>query len=143
MGGGVLLWLPEIGQVELNHIARAIYIARAEKSDDGEASVQTSASRALDALLSRRTEAKKRLGTDDPLLLATTLHENLEAKEREEAVKKLDGVRLMPLDKYIVRSTSGDRNGFPQMIKFWRSPEGPFAKLPTTEWQAMFDKVAA
>ena len=33
MGGGVLIWLPEISQIELNHIARAIYVARADENN--------------------------------------------------------------------------------------------------------------
>ena len=36
--------------------------------------------------------AKKRLGSDDPLLLATVLHENLTEAERDAATQKLDGV---------------------------------------------------
>jgi intracellular multiplication protein IcmJ len=138
MGGGVLIWLPEITQAELNHIARAIYVARAEEGGP----MADIANRALDALMQRRTDAKKRLGTDDPLLLATILHENLDDNQRAAAVTKLEGVRLMPLDKYIVRSKNGDVNGFPRIVKFWRSPEGPFAELPTDQWKSLLAKVA-
>ena len=28
MGSGILIWLPEVGQAELNHLVRAIYVAR-------------------------------------------------------------------------------------------------------------------
>jgi intracellular multiplication protein IcmJ len=140
MGGGVLLWLPEMTQAELNHIARAIYIARA----DEDTPIAEAATRALDALMQRRTEAKKRLGSDDPLLLATILHENLTDGERAASVKKLNGIRLMPLDKYIVRGKGGgDMNGFPRLVKFWRSPDGPYADLPTEKWQAMFATLVA
>jgi intracellular multiplication protein IcmJ len=139
MGSGVLIWLPEITQAELNHIARAIYVARAEENGDA----AEAAGRALDALMARRTEAKKRLGSDDPLLLSSVLQENLTEKERASAVAKLEGIRLLPLDKHMVRSTSGDINGFPQIVKFWRSKGGPFANLPTPEWKKMFAKVAA
>ena len=139
MGCGVLIWLPEITQAELNHIARAIYVARADEMGD----TADAASRALDALMARRTEAKKRLGSDDPMLLATVLHENLTGAERAEAVRKLEGVRLMPLDKHMVRGRNGDTNGFPQIVKFWRSPSGPFASAPTGGWQALFAKIAA
>ena len=139
MGGGVLIWLPEITQVQLNHIARAIYVARA---DEGSAMADV-ATRALDALMLRRTDAKKRLGSDDPLLLATIMHENLNDAERDAVAEKLGGIRLMPLDKYIVRTKTGDTNGFPRILKFWRSPEGPFGALPTGEWQALLTKIAA
>jgi intracellular multiplication protein IcmJ len=139
MGGGVLIWLPEITQAELNHIARAIYVARSESGTP----MADAATRTLDALMLRRTDAKKRLGTDDPLMLATILHENLSDGERAGAIKKLEGVKLMPLDKYIVHTKTGDVNGFPRIVKFWRSPDGPFAKLPVGDWQTLFAKVAA
>ncbi len=138
-GGGVLIWLPEISQAELNHVVRAIYIARSDEKSP----MYEVASRALDALMARRTEAKKRLGSDDPLLLATILHENLNDQERAAAVVKLAGIRLMPPDRHMVRTKTGDINGFPQMVKFWCSPQGPFAQLPTDQWQALFTKLAA
>jgi intracellular multiplication protein IcmJ len=139
MGGGILIWLPEITQAELNHIARAIYVARAEEDSE----MAKAATRALDALMARRTEAKKRLGGDDPLLLAVALHENLTDKERAAAQPKLDGIRLMPMDKHMVRNRGIDINGFPQIVAFWRSKHGPFADLPTGKWKNMFAKVAA
>jgi len=138
MGSGVLIWLPEISQVELNHVARAIYVAR----DGGDAENAQAGNRAFDALIARRTEAKKRLGSEDPLLLCTVLRENLNDKERAAAMDKLEGIRLLPLDKHVVRGRSGDFDGFPQMVKFWRSKEGPFADLPTGEWKKLFAKVA-
>ncbi len=138
MGSGLLVWLPEIPQAELNHIARAIYIAKASE----DSAMVDAASRALDALTARRTDAKKRLGTDDPLVLATAFHESLSDEERKAAVHRLEGVRLLPLDKHMIRSKGRDFNGFPQIVKYWRSPEGPFAKLPTQEWKDLFAKVS-
>ena len=137
-GTAVLIWLPEITQTDINHIARAIYVARADENSE----IATLATRALDALMTRRTDAKKRLGSDDPLVLATILQENLSATERAAAIQKLDGVRVMPIDKVTIHGKNGDVNGFPRIVKFWRSPEGPFAKLPTGEWQNLFGKIA-
>ena len=129
-GSGVLIWLPEIEQAELNHIARAIYIARTSKTDIAE-----SATQALDALTARRAEAKKRLGSDDPLLLATVMQEMMNRKENAQAAPKLDGIRLLPPDRHIVRTKSGDINQFAQIIKYWCSFEGPYAKLPVESWK--------
>jgi intracellular multiplication protein IcmJ len=139
MGSGVLIWLPEITQAELNHIARAIYVAQTEE----DSAIAKAATRVLDALMARKIEAKKRLGSEDPLLLSAVLHENLTYKERAAAIRKLDGIRLMPLDRHMVRSRGSDINGFPQIVRFWRSERGPFAKLPTDEWQKLFAKIAA
>ncbi len=134
-GAGILIWLPEISQVQLNHIMRAAYVARAAKGDIGAAG-----SRVADALMTRRTDAKKRLGSDDPLLLATVLHESLGDDEYNDAATKLEGVRLFPLDKHLVRTTKGDVNQFPQMVKYWCSPSGPFARMPVEQWSDLFKK---
>lgn len=137
MGGGHLIWLPELSQAELNHIVRAAYVAR---EADGE--MAKAATRTLDALTARRGEAKKRLGSDDPLVLATVMYENLNQKERQAAQSKLDGVRFLPLDRHMVRGKNGEFNGFPQMIDFWRSKQGPFADMSAPSWKALLAKVA-
>lgn len=138
MGGGFLIWLPEISQAELNNIVRALYVARA--SDDE--ALSKAASRTLEVLTARRAEAKKRLGTDDPLLLATALYEQLDDKAYAARVAKLEGVRFLPLDRYLVQQRGGkDVDVFPQMLGFWKSPEGPYGKVPVSEWTALFNEV--
>lgn len=138
MSSGVLIWLPEIGQAELNHIARAIYVGRADTG-----AVADLAGRALDALMARRADAKKRLGSDDPLLLATIMHETLTDEETRQVAAKLDGIRLLPLDKHIVRGRKGDINHFSQIVKYWCSSEGPYAGFPPEKWVEMFKTTAA
>ena len=137
-GAGLLIWLPEITQINLNHLVRAIYVARA-----GKGAMADLATRALDALTVRRTEAKKRLGSDDPLLLATILRESLDADEVKTAVAKLDGIRLLPSEKYMMRGAKGDANQFPQIAKFWMSPSGPFGQLPADKWQDLLKSALA
>lgn len=138
MGTAVLVWLPEIAQAELNHIARAIYVGRT-----GDGPIIELATRAFDALMARRVDAKKRLGSDDPLLLATILHESLTEEEVKPAIAKLEGIKLMPLDKHMVRGPKGDTNHFPQIVKFWRSAQGPYGqKLPET-WLDLLQSATA
>ncbi len=132
-GAGQLIWLPEIPQHELNHLVRAIYVAA-----DAPYPVNELSKRARDALTIRRSEAKKRLGSDDPMLLATILRETLNDNERKGAADKLDGIRLLPGDKYIVRTTKGDANFFPQMVKYWLSSEGPYANMQPEKWPELF-----
>jgi intracellular multiplication protein IcmJ len=132
-GAGLLIWLPEITQSDLNNLLRAIYVARAAAGE-----IATHATRALDALMGRRSDVKKRLGTDDPLILSTVLHESLTDDEYEHAPAKLEGIRLLPMDRQLVRTAKGEVNQFPQMLKYWTSPEGPFAKLPANQWLSMF-----
>lgn len=136
-GAGLLIWLPEIEQADLHHIARAIYVARASGH-----SLSAQAEKAYDALVSRRTEVKKRLGSDDPLLLATVMYESLSDAEYAASQSKLDGIRLLPYDRYLVRTRAGDVNQFPAVVRYWRSAEGPFGNLPVEKWGALFDSVA-
>jgi len=139
MGSGVLIWLPEISQIELNHIVRAIHIARVGT----DTKLAAAAERAFNALLARKTDAKKRLGSEDPLLLCTVLRENLDNKDREKALPKLDGLRLLPFDKHIVRSHGSEIDGFPQIVRFWLSEQGPFSDAPVEDWRDLFSKLAA
>ncbi len=138
MGSGILVWLPEIAQAELNHIARAVYVGRA-----GGGEIAALADRTLDALMARRADAKKRLGSDDPLLLATVLHETLTDEEIRKTTAKLDGIRLLPLDKHLVRGQKGDINQFPRIVKYWCSAEGPYADFPAEKWVEMFKTASA
>jgi len=137
MGSAILIWLPEISQIQLNHIARAAYIALS--SDDVE--MKALAFRVVESLKSRRTEAKRRIGTDDPMLLYTILQEGFQGQYKNEIASKLEGIRLFPLDQYVVKAGGKEINAFPKMVEYWKSAEGPFAKLPVGEWVEMFKKV--
>jgi len=139
-GAGILIWLPEIAQAELNHILRAIYVARADKKSP---TMATQATRALDALTARRSEAKKRLGSDDPLLLATIMHEALNDDERAQTAARIDGIRLLPAEKHVVRTSKGDVNHFPQIVTYWLSKDGPFGQHPVEGWDEMFKNATA
>lgn len=127
-GTGYLIWLPEISQAELHHLCRAIYIARQHEglADRGQT--------ALDALMARRSEAKKRLGTDDPLLLGTVLLENLRDQDYAQRNKKLDGIRYLPADRYLIQTQNGMVDQFPAILNYWQSARGPFAKITPQEW---------
>jgi intracellular multiplication protein IcmJ len=138
-GAGILIWLPEISQIQLHHVMRAVYVARAAKGD-----LAAAATRTADALMARRAEAKKRLGSDDPLLLATVMHEALTDEEYGAIADKIEGIRLFPLDKHLVHTVRrGDVNQFPQMVKFWCSSAGPYARLPADQWAKLFRTTTA
>ena len=101
----------KLGQADLHHVVRAIYIARA---GTGPLPMRRPGA---DLLMVRRAE-QKRLGSDDPLMLATVMHESLTDEEYGQTARKLDGIRLVPLDKHLVRTQKGNINQFPQMVKF-------------------------
>lgn len=136
MRSGVLIWLPEIGQAALHHIARAIYVARISSGP-----VADAARAALDGLMNRRAEVKKRLGSDDPAALAAVLSDFLEDDAYRQRGKKLDGIRLMPLDRRIVREGEMEFNQFPQILAFWRSKDGPLGATPPATWEERFQSL--
>lgn len=137
MASGTLIWLPEISQATLHHIMRAVYASRAQM-DIAPDDIKNCADRTFEVLFNRRGEAKRRIGTDDPMVLAASLLENINEKTFRERQEKLDGVRLMPLDKRMMPSASGkDNDQFPRIIEYWVSDEGPLGKLPPANWQSL------
>ena len=139
MGAGYIIWLPELTQAELNHAMRALYIA--QKS--GDETLQKAATRTLEVLTLRRSEAKKRLGTDDPLILATAFHENVPKEAYEERMAKMEGLRFFPFARYMMRRNGKNEDIFDEMMEYWTSPEGPYADLPVSEWAREFEAISA
>ncbi|MDB5490752.1 MAG: hypothetical protein JWO78_601 [Micavibrio sp.] len=132
MRSGVLIWLPEIDQMTLHHIARAVYVARISQGP-----VANAARQALDVLLARREQVRSRIGTDDPYILANVLRDYLGNKHYEMRQKKLEGIRLFPLDRRIIREADLEFNQFPQILAYWRSKDGPFGGKIPAQWVDM------
>ena len=133
MQSGAVIWLPEIGQATLHHLCRAIYVARISQGPMADA-----ARDAMEALLSRKEEARNRLGTDSPKILATVLQDFFEAGEYKTRVSKLKGFRVLPLDRRIIKEGELEFNQFPQVLAYWRSKDGPFGEVPPRKWAGMF-----
>ncbi len=129
MSSGVLVWLPEIEQHVLHHIVRAIYVGRISQGPMAEA-----ARRAQDILLARREEAKRRLGTDDAGILAMVLKDYITPRHYAQRQAKLDGIRLLPLDRRIIQESGLQFNQFPQILAYWRSKDGPFGGKIPAQW---------
>jgi intracellular multiplication protein IcmJ len=138
MQSGAVIWLPEIGQATLHHICRAIYVARISQGPMADA-----ARDAMEALLARKAEAKNRLGTDSPRILATVLQDFFEASEYKERLNKLKGFRVLPLDRRVIREGDLEFNQFPQVLAYWRSKDGPFGELPPKKWAKLFYDIQA
>ena len=134
----VLIWLPEMTQAELNNLVRALYVAKASNTP-----LAAAASRGLDVLSARKAEAKKRLGTFDPLVLATALIESLDDAAYQARTAKLEGIRLLVGERYLVRQRGVDVDVFPQMLASWTGPEGVFGRKPVSEWAALFETLPA
>ncbi len=136
MRSGVLIWLPEIEQYRLHHIARAIYVARISQGP-----MSDSARKVLDVLMERREEVKNRLTTDDPYILATIMRDYLGEKHYYYRNKKLEGVRLFPLDRRIIKEADLEFNQFPQILAYWRSKNGPFGGKTPPTWFSIYSEL--
>lgn len=135
MRSGVLIWLPEISQIDLHHIARAIYVARISQGAMAE-----SARVALDTFMGRREEVRRRLFTDDPSVLAAVMRDFLTARHYADREGRLEGVRLFPLDRRLIREADLEFNQFPQILAYWRSKDGPFGHFPPSQWISLYKK---
>lgn len=129
MRSAVLIWLPEISQTALHHIARSVYVARISQGP-----VSDAARRALDILMHRREAVRTRLGTDDPYVLSLVLRDYISQKAYEAREEKLEGIRLFPLDRRIIKEADLEFNQFPQILAFWRSKDGPFGSRVPRQW---------
>lgn len=137
MKSGVLLWLPEIDQADIHHMARAIYVARISQGPIAEA-----ARRALDTLMKRREAIRARIGTDDAYTLATVLKDYLGDHHYNNRNEKLEGIKLFPLDRRIIKEADLEFNQFPQILAYWRSKDGPFGGKTPQQWFNIYNSLA-
>ena len=133
MGSGVLIWMPEISQEDLHHLARAIYVGRISQGVMAETSRGV-----LELIMQRRDEVKQRLGSDDPYVLAMVLNDYISASSYQTRSQKLDGVRLFPLDRRKIKEANLEFNQFPQILAYWRSKQGPFKDQQPVDWLPIF-----
>ncbi|MDB5477770.1 MAG: hypothetical protein JWM96_265 [Alphaproteobacteria bacterium] len=134
MHSGMLIWLPEISQVTLHHIMRSVYLGRITQGPLAEM-----ARKIFDAFYNRGAEAKKRLGSTDPGALTIVLRDFLTRKDYEKAQDNLKGIRLLPLDRRMIKDEkNGEINLFPQVLAHWRVKTGPYGDMPAQDWPSLF-----
>lgn len=136
MKSGFLVWLPEISQADLHHIVRAIYVARISQGPIADCARKT-----LDILTGRREEAVRRIGTDNPYILSMVMRDYLTAGHYAQRTKKLNGIRLFPQDRRIIKEADLEFNQFPQILAYWRSKDGPFGSVPPTGWVSLYKDI--
>ena len=129
MKSGTLIWMPELLQAQVHHLARSIYVARITQGPLTEV-----ARNALEMVMKRREEALERLKTDDPHILSLVLKDYVTKSCYDRREEKLDGIRLFPLDRRVVKEGDLEFNQFPQILAYWRSKDGPFADLNPKDW---------
>ncbi len=133
MDSGKLIWLPEIPQATLHHLMRALFLARVTQGP-----LADTARKTYEHLLARGDEAKKRIGSTDPGALALVMRDFLTQKQYENTQERLEGIRLLPLDRRMIKEGDLEFNQFPQILAYWRSKNGPFASQPAQDWPGIF-----
>lgn len=133
---GVFIWLPEMTQAALNHLLRAIYVARITQGP-----VSDYARQALELLMARREDVKQRIQTDDPAILSMVYAEYMDPRHYSARKEKLKGVRLLPLDRRVIKEGDLEFNQFPQILAYWRSKKGPFADFMPDMWLNEYSKI--
>jgi intracellular multiplication protein IcmJ len=99
------------------------------------------ARQSLDALMKRRAVVRERIGTDDPYILATVLKDYLTEQHYQRRADKIEGIRLFPLDRRIIKEADLEFNQFPQILAYWRSKDGPFGGAPPQQWYNVYHSV--
>jgi intracellular multiplication protein IcmJ len=133
MKSGTLIWMPEMTQAQVHHMARSIYVARITQGPMAEIARNT-----LEMVMKRRVEALGRLKTDDPKILSLVLRDYVTRDQYEKRHAKLDGIRIFPLDRRTVKEGDLEFNQFPQILAYWRSKDGPFANLAPNDWVSKY-----
>ena len=123
MRSGVLLWLPEMPQSHLNRLAAVIYICRISQGSKAE-----KARKILDLLMARRDVVRSQIGFDDPFQLAKQMQSCSTPETFYTLRNRINGVRLFPLDRRIIKEADLEFNQFPQILAYWRSKNGPFRR---------------
>ncbi len=141
----VLVWLPELSQVQVNHLVRSVQVAQrwAETSTSARQvkpkdirtaqTIAEGANTLMAALRAREDEAEERLMTSDLLELANImLAMPDDVYERREEF--LHGFRMLPLG---VREQEG-KNTMEQMVDSWMQPGGPYVNVKPNTWYGLF-----
>lgn len=148
----VLIWLPEMSQVELNHLVRSIQVARfwaGQRQADAASAVATAQTRAVaesarvigdaaagvfGALKARMDRAAEIFKTSDPQDLANVL-----MRAPDEIFQRKDswtqGMRLLPLGTRKV----GEEDVSIKWLDVWTGPGGPYAGAKPDTWAGLYN----
>ena len=119
-----LIWLPELSQTDLNRYMPELYAARIAQGTPA-----ALAKNVLSILMARCDKLKEHGEVADLKemvgLLRTAEHKRDQAANDRVLAPFDDGLRLLPLDRWIVREKNLEFNLYPQMLAYFRSRNGP------------------
>lgn len=133
---GVLVWLPHVSQAALNRAMYVVYLLRISQGERAER-----ARRVLDLVMACRSLARERFGSDNSDAAVARLRGDVEPEpgvstDPNDAAAL--GLRLLPLDRRILREAGIEYNQFPQILAHMRSKRGPLG-APSAQDQETFD----
>lgn len=119
---GVIIWCPEHTQAELNNLARAIFIAVANKG-----AYEDAARTLYNGFETRASVIEEYLfkGASNPSNFGQGLL-NMSAKGMETLEERLHGIRMLPR-----------MNAFSKQIAYWQSEKNLFGKLTDKDWEGI------
>lgn len=122
--GGMLIWLPEISQVNLNHLARALFVAMR----DDKSKMYAAASGLYMSLESRGVFMEQHFaaGAANPGVLGQAFLK-MKKEDYEKRESFLKNIRLLP-----------QRSRFEPQIKYWA--ETVFRDLPPESWDRLINE---
>lgn len=122
--GGEIIWLPELTQVQLNHLVRSIFVAMVDESSP----IFSSANSFYGSLQSRAIfmEQNFAAGASDPASLGQVLLK-MKKEEYEKRADFLSSIRLLPKE-----------SRFSSQIKYWA--ETVYKDLSPVSWENLLDK---
>ncbi|MEP0263502.1 hypothetical protein [Dokdonia sp.] len=112
MGSGILIWLPEFDQIELNQLARILYVNSDYSNDIGE-----KATYIINQFHERSQECKSVIGTNNIDDLVKLISEKSDDTNFQ---KQLENVRIFPLNRRIKKEGPIEYNVFPKIVSYWK-----------------------
>ncbi|AXI47320.1 hypothetical protein C1J03_15665 [Sulfitobacter sp. SK012] len=110
-------WIPEIEQEELNRLMPNLYVARI-----GNHGPLTK--RILDIIFEERRElAREKIPYTEVGDLVKAMEEGADDAQLHRFFN--EGLRILPLDRRIIKEGKMEFNQFPQILAYWRSRSGP------------------
>ena len=142
-----LIWLPELSQLNLNSLIRALLIVKYRNSTEFLAKqlndtkhIEDALNLALQEIVTlfqyRNNKAKTKIRTNDPFILARALL-SLSHSEYESREQYLTGLRILPsevLSPTVYSSTT-------YMVESWFKRNGSFRGLSPTTWPNLFKPI--
>ena len=119
MKSAVLVWLPEISQIDLHHIARQLYCWRMSGGLKRHRALELN-----EKIKLRQQQAKEKAGTDQLADILKEIDSQPGCHGGKFPQETFQDLRVLPLDRRIESERGMQFNIFPALLNRWRSKPG-------------------